>query len=198
MTGFNDERLQQLRSALYQILQEHPEGMREFDLMAALSAHAGVAYHVHVRGDMLSLFQSHFLLFHCLYRLRDELRCAGEFDLDIHCLSIQLLDYQNPGSNYLGLSDSLREYYLDLSHLTEASADGVADLLDKFWGRYAQQDEHTEALEVFGLTAPVEYSDVRARYRRLVMDHHPDRGGSTSQIQLINESFSCLKRYYSD
>ncbi len=197
MIDFNDERLQALQDALYQVLQKYDDGIREFDLMTALSKYAGVAYQVHLRGDMLSLFQSHFLLFHCLYRLRDRLRHAGEFELAIHCLNIQLLPYQATDSGTLTCSDSLREYYLDLNHLNEASVAGVASLLDAFWGRYESQNEHTDALDVFGLSAPVEYADVKARYRRLVMDHHPDRGGEIANIQLINESFACLKRYYS-
>ena len=197
MADLNYERLQQLQGSLYQVLQEYPGGIREFDLMKALSAHVGAAYQVRLRGDVLSLFQSHFLLFHCLYLLRDGLRQRCEFDLDIHCLNIQLLPYQATDSNFLALSDSLRDYYLDINHLNNASVDGVTELLGRFWGQYQGQAEHQDAHDLFGLTAPVAFSDLKDRYRRLVMDHHPDRGGATEKLQYINESFTRLKRHYS-
>ncbi len=37
---------------------------------------------------------------------------------------------------------------------------------------------------------------IKYRYRQLVSQHHPDRGGSTSRLQSINLAMEILQRYY--
>ncbi|MCO3066035.1 hypothetical protein FA243_29305, partial [Pseudomonas aeruginosa] len=38
---------------------------------------------------------------------------------------------------------------------------------------------------------------IKLRYRQLVSQHHPDRGGSTARLQSINKAMEILQRYYS-
>ncbi len=189
------ERVTQLQQAILEILRSHCGGLREFELMERLKARGVANYRQRPPGDQLSLFQSHFLLFHCLYRLRDDLRRRGEAELEIHCLNIALKPYCSADSPMPQRSDPLRDYYLDLTHLSETSAADVEALLNQFWGGFRLEAPH-QALGTLGLEAPVSFDVVKSRYRRLVMAHHPDRGGDTETLQSINAAMAQLRSYY--
>ena len=151
--------------------------------------------------DDLSLFQCHFLLFHCLYGLQDRLWADEQTSIDIHCLNIKLnksvsSESTSFESSALDQHDPLREYYLDLSNLDSTTEDDVHNLLDKFWTRFVAVDYRVKALEILGLDEPVSYEEVRVQYKRLAMEHHPDRGGDKEKLQLINEAMQQLKMYY--
>jgi DnaJ-class molecular chaperone len=54
-------------------------------------------------------------------------------------------------------------------------------------------------LELFELdttTQALNLATIKQRYRQLVSQHHPDRGGSTSRLQSINLAMEILARYY--
>jgi DnaJ-domain-containing protein 1 len=116
----------------------------------------------------------------------------------ISALHIQLLPYQ-PGSHELTEHDPLRDYYLDLSHLEQIRAQDVTRLLQSFWTRLHSADDKQAALELFELSensTPLDLSAIKHRYRQLVSQHHPDRGGSTERLQSINKAMEVLERYY--
>lgn len=46
---------------------------------------------------------------------------------------------------------------------------------------------------VLGLTAAATEQEIKQAYRRLVMQHHPDRGGSAQKFQEIQEAYSALR-----
>ncbi len=196
MDHYCERRFEQLQQTILDLLRRHPEGLREFDLMAQLTEIGAAGYQHKSLGDPLSLFQSHFLLFHCLYRLRDALRGRAEAELKIHCLNIVLKPYQSPNSTLPQPPDPLRDYYLDLSQLEQTRAEDVDALLHQFWHRFAAKQPSQQALAVLGLTAPVSFDVVKVRYRHLVMAHHPDRGGCTEKLQSINEAMAQLKVSY--
>lgn len=54
-----------------------------------------------------------------------------------------------------------------------------------------------DALRLLGLEPPVEFAQVKARYRDLVKRHHPDANGgdkaSEERLKLINQAYSTLK-----
>ena len=58
------------------------------------------------------------------------------------------------------------------------------------------QDELAQAHGVFELPAPSSAQQVKQRYRSLVQQHHPDKGGDTANIQAVNQAFLILQRYY--
>ncbi|MBX9756373.1 MAG: molecular chaperone DnaJ, partial [Pseudomonadaceae bacterium] len=91
-----------------------------------------------------------------------------------------------------------RDYYLDLQHLQSTSACDVEQLLASFWRRLQGGDEQRAALELFELNdqPALDLARIKHRYRQLVSQHHPDRGGSTSRLQSINLAFEILQRYY--
>ncbi len=178
------------------VLSQHPDGIREFDLMAALDQRCVAGFGQTAFADHLSLFQSHFLLFHSLYVLRDRLHQRAESGLDIHCLSICLTPFKNGTRGGLQQHDPLRDYYLDFSHVENTDAAEVDQLLSGFWRRFIAMDERQQALQQLGLSDPVEYAQIKTQYRRLVMQHHPDRGGDHDRLLLINEAMQTLDMIY--
>lgn len=168
---------------------ERRSGLTEYELLKEL---AGVEPFFASPGDNLALFRQHFLLFHCLYRLQAELQQAESASLNLSPLSITLRPYQPGEGRQLSHPDPLRSYYLDISHLYATSPADVEDLLGQFWSRLAERDTRSEALKILGLCDPIDDESIKQRYRRLVMAHHPDRGGDVARLQLINAAMADL------
>lgn len=186
-----------LTDQLLQLLQEETEGISEFQLIQHLKAR----HSTHVPNlpltDKLVLFRTHFLVFNALYRLRDRLWEENAAHLEIGPLSIRLCPYIS-GVQALGEKDALRAYYLDEKHLRETTEHDVEKLLESFWTRMQGNEEKAAALALFELEdGPVDYALIKLRYRQLVSQHHPDRGGSNTRLQSINKAMEILERYYS-
>ncbi|GLZ88406.1 hypothetical protein Pres01_44570 [Metapseudomonas resinovorans] len=188
-----------LSDQLHELLCGAPEGLSEYQLIQALKArHSTHIPHLELT-DKLVLFRTHFLVFNALYRLRDQLNGEGTVQLAISPLCVQLLPH-TPGTAALSELDPLREYYLDLSNLRDTTEKDVEKLLASFWTRMQGSEEKLAALELFGLhsgSQPLSLAVIKQRYRQLVSQHHPDRGGSTSRLQSINKAMEILQRYYS-
>ena len=152
--------------------------------------------------DTVALFRSHFLVYNALYQLQDRYWQQQQRLLRISALAIELQSPQtSANNNQRALSDysndqALRAYYLDISQLEHATDASVQALLDSFWQRYVSNDEVTEALATLALSPEATYQDVKQQYRRLAMQHHPDRGGKADQFQAINQAFGVLQRYF--
>lgn len=184
-------------SLLLEILQLHPEGLGEYALLQHLrgDARSGFASiksgNSDNSGNSEDLFRTHFLLFHFLYRLRDQLRAAQAGDMEIHTLSIRC--HATPCATQQGLTspDPLRSYYLDLSQLDTTRAD-IDAMLGRFWTRFSRYDRRGEALSVLELSSDADAAAILQQYRRLAMQHHPDRGGDASKLQAIHAAMTIL------
>lgn len=179
-------------------LAEHPAGLDEFSLIRALAQAfpASLFAAPDALRDPLALFQTHFLLFHALYRLSDRL-LAQQQELEVHALHIRLLRRQS-GPEGLALADPLRSYYLDWAQWASTHSEDVERLLKGYrQGPFGVvRAEVDQALVLFGVAEPVTPRQIKQRYRALVSAHHPDRGGDTGQVQTINAAFVILQRYY--
>jgi DnaJ-domain-containing protein 1 len=187
-----------LAEQLLLLLQASPDGSSEYQLMQQLKQQQSPHLSNLATDPQLALFQMHFLIFNALYRLREQLWENRSGHLLISPLRCQLLPYQ-AGSSALAESDPLRDYYLNLEHLHATQASDVEQLLARFWRRLRGGEEQRAALELFELhnqTSVVDFTCIKQRYRQLVSQHHPDRGGSTSRLQSINLAFEILQRYY--
>lgn len=187
-----------LAEQLLELLRETPDGCSEYGLIQQLKARHSTHIPNLALTDKLVLFRTHFLLFNALYRLRDRLWQDGSAHLLINPLCVQLLPYV-AGTPALSEQDPLRDYYLDLRHLRETGEEEVEKLLTSFWKRMQGGDEKRAALELFELDAhdrPLDLAAVKYRYRQLVSQHHPDRGGSHERLQSINLAMEILERYY--
>ena len=191
MSG-SDDALGQFQTTLLELLGRHPNGVSEYELFNQLSALNFPDYQESARRPALGLFRAHFALFHALYRLRDRLWDERRAHLDIHTLCIQLGPYSAQYSNLPSRRDPLRDYYLDARHLQETTAGDVEQLLGKFWRRFGPRDQRAQALGVLGLSDPVDDATIKQTWRRLAMQHHPDRGGSEQRLQEINAALTAL------
>ncbi|ADC71002.1 heat shock protein DnaJ domain protein [Thioalkalivibrio sp. K90mix] len=176
-----------LLERVLEAVREYPRGCTEHGLIAQLRDLDVEPFAAARLQEPLSLFQTHFVLFHCLYRLRDQLAGQGEW-LRIHCLDIGVepLPVVDAGSGLPARGDPLRAYYLDLMRLERMDAAAVEALLGEFWSHLARDQQREQALEVLGLEDPVDAAAIRQQYRRLAQRHHPDRGGDTATLQRIN------------
>jgi len=69
-------------------------------------------------------------------------------------------------------------------------------MLDNFWIKFAGNEHRDEALTVMELSHPISYPDIKQQYRRLAMQHHPDRGGEPSQFQRLEWAMGILRGVY--
>ena len=178
-----------LYEPIQQVLGSHSTGLTEYEFLSDLGQN--LSYFATTGPDSLALFQRHFLLFHCLYRLQHDYFESQTGILQISALEIRLWPYQ-PGHNELTQSDPVRDYYLDISNLESTDSSQVDDLLGKFWLALARHDSRSDALVLLGLADPVDDQQIRQRYRELVMLHHPDRGGDPDTIQQLNLALAKL------
>ena len=175
---------------MHEILAAAPQGLSEYELLNALREQ--FAEFQTDRSVPLALFRQHFILFHALYRLQAELLSRQQATLQISPQRIALSAYLNRDTGDLTQADPLRSYYMDLTQLQSTGTEEVESLLDAFWENLGRSSQRQEALRILGLSEPVDAAGVRRRYRELVMRHHPDRGGDTAGLQLINAALAVL------
>jgi hypothetical protein len=192
--------IEQLMVAVEQILRAEPAGLSELALIKRLqrepwSLVGEVTFH-----DPAALYPVHFLVFHVLYRLRDQL--AGE-SLALHISPLVIrLERSNivAGSGMPDGEDKLRTFYLDLSGY-ELPEEDILQMVDDFWagrsGSAPDSRELEEASTTLGFTQmPDSFPEIKQQFRRAVMKEHPDRGGDTERIQALNQAFSVLKTHF--
>ncbi len=172
-------------------LRQREDGISEYDLLKHLQR---LGFFEFARASAMSpceIFRAHFLLYHALYRLRDRLLGEQQAWLEIDVLKIRLLPYRQ-GADALVSADRLREYYLDLDNMRDTTEQEVYELLASFWNRLGKNEKRQDALAVLGLQDPVDEQTIKQAYRRLVMQHHPDRGGDKVRLQAINAALDLL------
>jgi hypothetical protein len=183
---------EQLQRVALELLAERVEGYSEYELLKALAEREMIDYGAEQSRDSLALYRAHFLLFHVLYRLRDQLRAERRGDMEINPLRIRLQQYATRESSALDVADPLRAYYLDWNNCARTTGADVNRMLGRFWIKHVRNDRRAEALSVLGLSDPVDDDTIKQTYRRLAMQHHPDRGGDGNQLREINAAVSCL------
>jgi len=185
---------QQFSQQLLEVLRAHPAGISEYELIRALESTGESAFNADCLRNNLSLFQTHFFLFHSLYQLHEKLWRNGEAHLEISPLCIQLLPLSENTGAAISSHNPLRDYYLDIGNLENTDANEVESLLGKFWQRFVRNDERRDALTELELNDPVDWATIKTQHRRLAMQHHPDRGGDEQRLQAINAAMDVLAR----
>lgn len=180
---------------LRQSLKIHTEGLSEFQLIKLLRNTDLPEFSLSIRHDNLALFRAHFFLFHSLYTLREECWRERLGHLVISSIKIILLPYQEGKAEVIAQRDRLRDYYMDEANI-ETTAEDIDNMLGKFWSSLKNVDRKQQALEVLDLKEPVDYPAIKRQYRRLVMRHHPDRGGNKQRLQNINNAMAILEKRY--
>lgn len=188
-----DEKAEFLQPVLLQILEEYPQGISEYELIQKLRADVFSDFDDHVFRDSHQLFILHFILFHALYRLRKTLWEQNTAMLSISPLKIQLSALLASQSCSIAEHDCLSDYYLDSSNLDKTTRQDVDDLLQKFWHYLQAGDNKQAAMRVLEIDGDFNAEDLTRQYRKMVMKHHPDRGGDKARLQQINKAMETLK-----
>jgi len=198
------------------------KGLSEYDLINILKQPPYCLFDEQAMRDSLCLFQTHFILFNALYRLRIRWRAQRKGELDIHttCIKLkpmviapqavhtsQIDDRASKASisTALEFTDPLASYYLDLSHLNDTNQHDVDALLESFWSKMTGVDlpcslgqadiaEHLAIMQIDDIEN-VSPKTLKAQYRKLQHDYHPDKGGTVEQSQSLLASFKILDDY---
>lgn len=184
----------ELEKKLWDILKLYPSGISEYDLLRHLQHNQDNDFGPDLFGDDLEMYRAHFLLFHALYRLSDHLLQQQSGSLDIHVLKIILLPFSDATSSSLSLSDPVREHYLNLDNLQNTTLEDVQKLLGQFWTHYFANEKQHQALQVLGLTLPTTQPEIEHRYRKLAMQHHPDKGGEVEEFVALQQAIDILRQ----
>jgi hypothetical protein len=191
------------------LLEENSEGFSEHQLLTLLQQPPHAFFAADALRDPLLLFQSHFLLFHCLYLLRNRWQKKHHAHLDISVFNIQkirlciektlipLSDTFSEDKNSLFNADPMAHYYLDWSHFSATSSDDVDELLNRFWKKVwvpQQEEDIQQALIIMELETPVPLPQLKQQYRRLAQRFHPDKGGNSEHFKKICQAFHQLRQ----
>lgn len=212
---------QRFQQRLYDILQsllpQFTKGISEYEIITLLKNPPYALFNDKALRNSLVLFQTHFILFHTLYLLRNEWRTQGIGELNIVTTCIVLTPIIEKKAKTLETLDPLAQYYLDWNQLNKTSEGDVNALLDSFWDqmigntpKYHQTNELEAAFTVLEFTDEHkqyngEYIDIdslsieqlKQQYRKLQHRYHPDKGGSLQKTQALQHAYEILSGYIS-
>jgi len=193
--------VERLMGAIESLLRQHGEGLSEHALIKALQNPPWKLLGQVEYADPTALYPVHFLVFHSLYRLREELIAEGAETLQVHPLSIRILAAQSPsGNQHPGEEDPLAHFYRDIANLS-LTRDSINQMMDDFWrGETLSRpgsSELAKACDTLELDCPPEsFQGAKRQFRRLAMQRHPDRGGSNSALQNLNQAMAIVRRHF--
>ena len=186
-------------------------GISEFELISQLKKPPYQIFNERALNDSMALFTTHFVLFHALYRLREQWRNLQVGELDIHTTNIVLRPQMTVASQsehgcfqVLDEHDALALYYLNWDNLKNTGEADIDALLNSFWERMldAPQGETKDVISrchrILNLSPNehVSYSILKANYRRRLSKVHPDKGGSQKEAQEVIMAYQKLLIYY--
>lgn len=181
-------------------------GISEYELICTLKSPPYSVFDEDVLRDSLMMFQTHFVLFHCLYQLRDRWREQEIGELVIGLTRITLDPILESFIN-IQTEDSLADYYLDWSNLGCSDKNEIEALLDSFWQKMAgtklnanmSSSELKRICIVMGIESleDITLLELKQQYRKLQHKNHPDKGGSIEASQSVLQAYSQLRRYIS-
>lgn len=182
-------------------------GLSEHQLLKLLQQEPYDFFAADALRDPLVLFQTHFLLFHCLYLLKQSWGSTQQAILDISATLIIKRPYHNQQSDVVNkenvhhqllCADPLAQYYLDWSHFSSTTEEDIDVLLNSFWRKvFTPKNEESiqQSLTAMELDSLVSTAELKVQYRRLAQIHHPDKGGDSEKFKTICQAFHQLKQY---
>jgi hypothetical protein len=183
------------------------EGVSEFEIITQLKKPPYSLFDDEALRDPLMLFQTHFVLFHSLYHLRNEWRAQRIGELNIGATLIKLQPILSFDAA-LQVTDPLGDYYLDWNNFSATDEAGVEDLLNRFWQTMAGGDTQyhvsQEALSEASFTLRIDSLEglslvqLKQQYRKLQHANHPDKGGCVEDSQRVLQAYTTLHKYLSN
>lgn len=93
---------------------------------------------------------------------------------------------------------NLRALYLSLDDLRMVEKRGLLEIVGEALRQLAPPRESRDAAlapwEVLGVPMQASPAEIHAAYRRLALEHHPDRGGEEWRMVAINSAYAALTR----
>ncbi|MDB2330426.1 molecular chaperone DnaJ [Alteromonas sp.] len=210
-TSVSDAHLTLLIDTLATLRPVFERGINEYSLINTLKAPPFALFKDAELSDPLILFNTHFLLFHCLYKLREQWRLQGIGELDIHATNIVLRaidtnvqpQHSETHAKNIGAIDALAEYYLNLHNMTSTSLEDVETLIDDFWQRMAgnpvkvSTEDIKHACELLDIDTATTLTlvAIKKHYKKKLQFVHPDKGGSTLDTQEVIAAYKLLLRH---
>jgi hypothetical protein len=180
------------------ILKNVTDKIGEYDIIRRLEQQ-GIVFPEDDDSYNVLMFKKHFMTMNALYHLQQDLFEDGYY-LNISALDIAIEPLEE-SSNEQSLLDSaeykIRDYYLDWQHFKTTGEAEINELLSGFWNRYHSLGKQAEALEILELNSDASWEHVKHAYRRLVTEHHPDKGGKGARFIEIRSAYEVLRFYYS-
>lgn len=150
-----------------------------------------------VQSADLERFQLHFVLYHLLYRLQQQLLDLQQGYLQIGLAKVQLLPVSLcPVWN--ADDDARRQYYLNWHNYYQMTEQMLEQHLNAFWQYFAKADavahplNHAQAQALLELTHGFNLSQLKKAYRSKALKLHPDRGGDAEQFILLRHAYQQL------
>lgn len=209
--SISDAHLALLTDSLATLRPVFENGINEYSLINMLKAPPFALFKDAELSDPLILFNTHFLLFHCLYKLREQWRVQGIGELTIHATNIELRTadtyFQSQRcethAKDIGAIDALAEYYLDLNNMTTTSLEDVETLIDDFWQRMADHpvkassEDIQHACKLLDIDTAITLTlvTVKKHYKKKLQSVHPDKGGTTQDTQCVIAAYKLLLRH---
>jgi hypothetical protein len=181
-------------------------GISEYELICTLKSPPYSIFDENALCDSLMMFQTHFVLFHCLYQLRNRWREQKIGELVIGLTTITLNPILESSTN-IETEDSLANYYLDWSNLGCSNKNDIETLLDSFWQKMAGAELNANmslselkriciVMEIESLE-DITLLELKQQYRKLQHKNHPDKGGSIKVSQSVLQAYTQLHKYIS-
>ncbi len=181
-------------------------GISEYELICILKSPPYSVLDEDALRDSLMMFQTHFVLFHCLYQLRNRWREQKIGELAIGLTTITLNPILESFTN-IETEDSLANYYLDWSNLGCSNKNDIEALLDSFWQKMAGAELNANmslselkrvciVMEIESLE-DITLLEHKQQYRKLQHKNYPDKVGSIKVSQSVLQAYSQLRKYIS-
>ena len=163
------------------------------------------------QADTLTLYQSHFLLFHVLYGLQNEFYQENQY-LHIHFMRTRLAPYPEAGhcrffealigrfcesacasgAEYcdfhrarigdMALDDlSLRYFYLDFRNFYKLDERTALAFVNGTWEILAHYEDYRRSFKVLDLPESADIAMIKKRFRELAKQYHPDAGATSNE-----------------
>ena len=173
----------------------------------------------------LDLYRNHFALFHLLYRLQEEFYQEGvylhvhfmrvflaEYPVSGKCRYYIDDTGQFCGADCAGENNycpfhrnsvgesavealSIKYFYLDRDNFDRLDEKTAEAFLQGAWDLLTRYGEYEKSLSVLGIIGAPDLRTVKRNFRRLAMEHHPDRGAeSHRRFNEINRAYRLLLR----
>jgi len=147
---------------------------------------------------LMGIFNDNFLLMNGLYQLQQHGLEQQIFSLDIGSLWIELMPFKKAQETKLkqGASAIMSEYYLNWNNFTTTTPEQVVGYLKQFWSFYQGSEHIDDALSCLGCEKHDDWQQIKQQYKKLSLQHHPDRDGSHQEFQQIQQAYQQLKVHY--